>query len=327
MTTSVGLGAAAGFAALLAVNLQPATTRAQDWPAKPIRVIVGFGPGGGTDIVSRIIAEPLGEFLGQSVVIENKPGAGSTIAADMVAKSPPDGYTASMLSAGHTVSAVMFKTLPYDSVKDFAPVGLVATSGFVIVARKDFPAHDIKGLIAIAKAAPGRLNFASVGVGSTQHFAGELFRQMAGIDVAHIPYRGTPAVVTALRRQEVDYAIELVQAVIGQIQADEIKPLAVTSPQRWPTLPQVPTVQEQGIAGYDVTSWYGLVFPAGTPKAITDKMSDGMKQVLARENVQKQIANAGAVVHPLSPQEFGRHLESEIAKWREVATKAKIEQQ
>jgi tripartite-type tricarboxylate transporter receptor subunit TctC len=323
MTTFLRAGACS--AALLAVTMQPAS--AQEWPTRPIRVIVGFGPGGGTDIVSRIIAEPLGEFLGQSIVIENKPGAGSTIAADMVAKAPPDGYTASMLSAGHTVSAVMFKALPYDSVKDFAPVGLVANSGFVVVARKDFPAHDIKGLIAIAKAVPGKLNFASVGIGSTQHFAGELFRQIAGIDIAHIPYRGTPAVVTALRRQEVDYAVELVQSVIGQIQADEIKALAVTSPQRWPTLPQVPTMQEQGMAGYDVTSWYGLVFPAGTPKAITDKMYNGLTQILARDNVQKQIANAGAVVHPLSPAEFGRHLESEIAKWRDVATKARIEQQ
>ena len=191
--------AAAAFATALPSD-------AADWPSeKPIRVLIGFGAGGGTDIVARIIAQPLSELLKQSVVVENKPGAGGSIASEAVAKAAPDGYTASMISAGHTVSAVMLKGLRYDSVKDFAPVGEVAQGAFVIVARKDFPANDIKGLIALAKASPGKLNFASVGLGSTQHFAGELFRQTAGIDVKHIPYRGTPAGVTALRAKEVDY--------------------------------------------------------------------------------------------------------------------------
>jgi tripartite-type tricarboxylate transporter receptor subunit TctC len=316
--------AAAVFAGAFALAAQVAAAPAQDWPTRPIRVLVGFGAGGGTDIVARVVAQPLSELLGQPVVIENKPGAGSTIASDAVAKADKDGYTAAMLSAGHTVSAAMLKSLPFDPVKDFAPVALVGTSAFVIVARKDFPANDIKGLIALAKAEPGKLNFASVGLGSTQHFAGELLRQMAGIDVKHIPYRGTPAVVTALRANEVDYAVELVHAVFGQVQAGELKILAVASPQRWPSIPDVPTVAEAGVPGYEVATWYGFVFPAGTPAAIVDKMSKALKQVLARDTVREQLAKAGALVRSSTPEEFTKHLGDEIAKWKSVRDKAGI---
>ncbi|MBI4274432.1 MAG: tripartite tricarboxylate transporter substrate binding protein [Rhizobiales bacterium] len=311
--------------AAFVAGLVSAPAAAQDWPTKPIRILVGFGAGGGTDIVTRIIADPLGELLGQAVITENKPGAGGSIASEATAKSAPDGYTASMLSAGHTVSAVMFKSLNYDSVKDFAPVGMVANSAFVIVTRKDFPANDIKGLIAAAKASPGKLNFASVGIGSTQHFTGELFRQSAGIEVVHIGHRGTPAVITGLLRKDVDYAVELAHAVAGQVQAGELKILAVTTPKRWPTLPDVPTLAEAGVPNCEVLGWYGLVFPANTPKPVIDKAYNGLKQVLAREDIQKRIAGAGALVNLTSPQDFGKHLASEVAKWRDVAKKSGIE--
>ncbi len=303
-----------------------APAQAADWPSeRPIRLLVGFGAGGGTDIVARIIAQPLGDLLHQTVVVENKPGAGGSIASEAVAKAPPDGYTASMISAGHTVSAVMLKQLRYDSVKDFAPVGEVAQGAFVIVARKDFPANDVKGLVALAKASPGKLNFASVGLGSTQHFAGELFRQMAGIDVKHVPYRGTPAVVTALRAQEVDYAVELVHAVQGQVAAGELKLIAVAAPQRWPTIPNVPTVAEAGVPGYAVGSWYGFVYPAGTPQAIVDKTSAALKEVLTKPDIREQLAKTGAVVHVTSPADFGKHMADEVAKWRTVRDKAGLE--
>lgn len=311
----------AAFAASLTVA--PAT--AQDWPNKPIKIVVGFGAGGGTDIVTRIIADPLSEVLKTSIVVENKPGAGGTIASDSVAKSAPDGYTASMLSAGHTVSAVMIKSLAYDAVKDFAPVALVANSAFVIVTRKDFPANDIKGLIAAAKAAPGKLNFSTVGVGSTQHFTGELFRQAVGIEVTHIPYRGTPAVVTALLRKDADYAVELAHAVAGQVKAGELKILAVAAPKRWPTLPDVPTMAEAGVPNFAVVGWYGFVFPANTPKPIVDKTYAGLKQVLDREDIKKRLASVGAVVNLTAPDDFGKHLASEVAKWRDVAKKANIQ--
>jgi tripartite-type tricarboxylate transporter receptor subunit TctC len=313
---------ALGFASVMAASAQA------EWPAdRPIRVLVGFGPGGGTDIVSRIIAPPLSELLKQTIVIENKPGAGGSLASDMVAKADKDGYTASMISAGHTVSAVMIKSVRYDAVKDFAPVAEVAEGAFVIVARKDFPANDIKGLIALAKASPGKLNFASVGVGSTQHFAGELFRQMSGIDVKHIPYRGTPGVVTALLAGEVDYAVELVHAVQGQVQAGQLKLLAVGTPARWPTIPDVPTVAEAGVPGYSVGSWYGWVYPAGTPQSIIDKTYAALKTVLARPDVVDALAKVGAIVKVTSPPEFTTYMADEVAKWRAVRDKAGVEPQ
>jgi len=196
-----------------------------------------------------------------------------------------------------------------------------------VVARKDFPANDIKGLVALAKASPGKLNFASVGLGSTQHFAGELLRQSTGIDVKHIPYRGTPGVVAALLAQEVDYAVELAHAVRGQVEAGQLKLLAVGTPERWPTIPDVPTVAESGVPGYAVTGWYGWVYPAGTPSAIVNRTSDALKQVLAQPEIKEQMAKAGAIVHVMSPAEFTQHMTDEVAKWKAVRDKAGLEPQ
>jgi tripartite-type tricarboxylate transporter receptor subunit TctC len=312
-------------AALVAAAVVTGQARAE-WPDdRPIRVLVGFGAGGGTDIVSRIIAQPLSELLHQSVVVENKPGAGGTIAGSDLAKAAKDGYTAGMISTGHTISAVMLKVQPYDAVKDFAPTAMVANSGFVVVARKDFPANDIKSLVALAKASPGKLNFASVGVGSTQQFAGELLAQDTGIKVTHVPYRGTPALVTALLAGQVDYGVELVHAVQGQVQAGQLKLLGVGAPERWPTIPNVPTVAEQGVPGYAVVGWYGWVYPAGTPKPIVDRTAAALKEVLERPAIREQLAKVGAVVHFVGPAQFRKDLEDEIVKWRTVRDKAHIE--
>src|SRR5512135_1596322 len=315
------------IAAAMAVMLANAPAAAE-WPNdRPIRVLVGFGPGGGTDIVSRIIAQPLSELLHQSVVVENKMGAGGTIAAEQVAHADKDGYTALMTSPAHTVSAAMLKAIRYDAVKDYAPVSWVADSAFVFVARKDFPANDIKGLIALAKASPGKLNFADVGVGATQNFAGELMRQMAGIDVKHIPYRNTPGVVAALLAGEVDYGVELAHAVRGQVQAGQLKLLAVGSPARWPTLPNVPTAAESGVPGYSVVGWYGWMYPAGTPQAIVDKTNAALKEVLSRPAIRDQLAKVGAVVHVSTPAEFAKHIADEVTKWKTVREKPGIQQQ
>lgn len=299
---------------------------AQEWPAaKPIRFVVGFGAGGGTDIVARIVAVPLGEALGQSIIVENKPGAGSTLASNDVAKAAKDGYTAAVLSGGHSVSAAMMKALPFEPVKDFAPAGLIGTSAFVIVAHKDFQANDIKGLVALAKSQPGKLNFASVGVGSTQHFAGELLHQMADIKVQHVPYRGTPAVITALRAKEADYSVELVHAVIGQVQAGDLKILGVAAPQRWPSIPDVPTVAET-LPGYEVTTWYGIAYPAGTPQPIVDKTNAALKSVLDRPAIREQLSKAGAEARFLSSEDLRTHMDTEIAKWKKVREQAGIPQ-
>ncbi len=315
------------FAAAMAAGMIFTSAAHAEWPNdRPIRVLVGFGAGGGTDIVSRILAQSLSEVLKQSVVVENKTGAGGTIAAETVARADKDGYTALMTSPAHTVAAAMLKSIRYDTIKDFAPVSWVGDSCFVFVARKDFPADDIQGLVKLAKASPGKLNFGDVGVGSTQNFAGELLRQMAGIDVKHIPYSNTPGVITALLSGDIGYGVELAHAVKGQVQAGQLKLLAVGAPKRWPTLPNVPTVAESGVPGYAVIGWYGWLYPAGTPKEIVDKTNAAIKEVLLRPSVSEQLEKVGVVVHVSTPAEFGKHIEDEVAKWKSVREKAGIEQ-
>lgn len=297
---------------------------AQEWPSKPVRVMVGFGPGGGTDIAARFVAQPLSELLGQPVVVENRPGAGGSAAADYVAKAPKDGYTALMMSNAHAISAVMYKSLPYDPVKDFQMVSMVGTAGLVLVTSPDFPARDLGGVIAEVKAHPGKYNFGSSGVGTTQHFSGELMRQRAGLDMKHIPYRSAPAVVAALRGNEVQLVFELIQAVQGQIRSGDLRAIAVTSAQRFPALPDVPTLQEGGLAGFDVTSWYGVSFPAGTPKAAVEKTGTAMRELLGRDAVKKQLADIAMVAHSSSPEELSSHVAEEIAKWHGVRDTAGI---
>ena len=299
----------------------------KDWPTKPVRILVGFGPGGGTDIVARILAQPLSELLGQPVVVENKPGAAGTTATDVLAKSAKDGYTAALLSGGHSVAAVMYKSLPYDSVKDIEAVSMVATAAFAVAANKDGGLDSLKAVVAKAKAEPGKLNYATIGVGSTQHFSAELLRQLAGIDIKHIPYRNSPAAIAALRSKEVDLLFDTVQAVLGQLKGGDLKALAVTSAQHWPALPEVPTVAEQGVAGYEVNTWYGMALPAGTPAPIVDKFNKALKDVLGRETVRKQIADAGAIAKSSTPKEFGDYVASEVVKWKSVRDQAGIQPQ
>ena len=317
---------AAAVMALLALAV-PMGAGAQDWPTRPIHVIVGAGPGGGTDIVTRIITAPLSELLGQPIVVENKQGAGNIIAGEAVVRSPHDGYMAYMMNNAHGVSAALYKKLPFDSVNDFAFVSLTGTAGLVLVVRPDFPAKNVAELIALAKREPGKLNFSSVGVGTTQHFSGELFRQLAGVDVKHIPYRGTPASVTALLGGQVDFTFELVQPVLGQVRSGSLKALAVTSPTRDPTLPDLPTVAESGLPAFQVMSWYGLAFPAGTPRPIVDKMNKALRTVLAREDIQAQLLKVGATARTSTPDEMRAHVVNEIAKWSAVREKAGIAQQ
>ena len=320
MTRVLGL-----LIALVMLSVSPAP--AQDWPNRTIRIIVGAGVGGGTDIITRIIGQPLSELLGHAVVVENKQGAGNIVAASALVNAPKDGHTAYMINNSHGVSAALYKSLPFDSVDDFAFVSLTATAGLVLVTAPDFPANDVKGLIAAAKAAPGKYNFASVGTGTTQHFSGELFRQLTGTDIKHIPYRGTPPAITGLLGGEVHMTFELVQPVLGQIRAGQLKAIAVTSPQRYPVLPDVPTVTESGVPDFQVMSWYGLVFPAGTPRPIIDRMNKALHEALAREDVRKQIVSAGATPQTSTPEELRQHVANEIAKWSAVREKAGIPQQ
>ena len=316
---------ALAVAALITV---PAVSVAQDtWPSRPIRIMVGFGASGGTDVATRIVAEPLGEVLGQRIVVENKPGAGGTIAGDLVAKGTKDGYNALMISTGHTVSAAMIKSQNYDAVKDFAPVGIFANSAVAIVVPKDFPASDLQGLIEVIKKEPGKYNYATVGVGSTQHLIAELFRQRAGLQAQAVSFRTTGEVVTALLRKDVAFAVDLAHAVRGQVASGELKLIAVTTGKRFPSLPNVPTMIESGMPGFEVNGWYGMVYPAGVPKEVIDKTHKALTQVLSRDNVKKQLENIGAEAALSSPEAFGKLIAEEAVRWRDVAKQAGLEPQ
>jgi tripartite-type tricarboxylate transporter receptor subunit TctC len=300
---------------------------AQEWPNRPIKILVGFGAGGGTDIAARIIAEPLQEILGQPVLVENRPGAGGMTAASAVAKAPKDGYTVLMMSNAHVIAPVMYKSVPYDSVADFQMISMLGTAGLVLVTHPDFPAKNLQEVIRLLKANPGKYNFASSGAGTTQHFSGELLSQMAGTKMTHVPFRGTPAALAALLGNQVDMVFELIQPVLPQIRAGTLRAIAVTSPQPFPSVPEVPTFAASGLTGYDVTSWYGLALPAGTPPEIVDKMSKAVQQALGRESVRQQILSAGALPRTSTAEELKKHVAAEISKWEQVRDKAGIEQQ
>lgn len=314
-------------AALAALSLHIAPSAAQDYPNRTIRIVVGFGAGGGTDLAARIMAQALQEQLGQSVVVENKPGGGGAMAADQVAKSPKDGYTLLMMSNAHAVAPAVNKTLPFDSVKDFQMLSMVGTAGLAMVTAPDFPASDLKGAIAVLKANPEKFNYGTPGVGTTQQFAAELMGQMAGFQITHIPYRSTPQVLAGLLSKDINYTLELIQTVVGQVRAGTLKAIAVTSPQRYPTLPEVPTFAESGLPGYDVTSWYGLSLAAGTPQPIVDRLNKALTEALAKDSVKKQIVDVGAQPKSSTPEELSRHVAAEIAKWQGVREKAGIPQQ
>ncbi|MEA2983595.1 MAG: hypothetical protein QOF09_5418 [Alphaproteobacteria bacterium] len=305
-----------------------APAAAQEWPAaRPIHMMVGFGAGGGTDVATRIVAEPLGEVLGQRLVVENKPGAGGTIAGDIVAKGPKDGYNALMISTGHTVSAAMIKSQAYDAVKDFAPVGIIASSAIAVVVPKDSPTNDLQGLIEMIKNEPGKYNYATIGVGSTQHLTAELFRQRAGLQAQNVSFRTTGEVVTALLRKDVAFAVDLAHAVKGQVASGELRLLALATGKRFPSMPNVPTMVEAGMPGFEVNGWYGMVYPAGVPKQIVDKTHKALTVVLSRDNVKKQLENIGAEAALSSPQEFGKLIAEEVVRWRDVAKQAGLEAQ
>src|SRR5436190_7381133 len=316
--------------AVSAVALVGATraARGDDWPQRPIRIIVPFGTGGGTDIIGRIIAASLQEKLGQPVVVENRPGAGGTLGNEAVARADKDGYTLGIMTAGQIIAAVMNKSLRYDTMTAFDPISLVATAGLIIVTRPDFPADDVKQLIAAAKANPGKVSFASPGFGATQHFTGELFRQTAGINILHVPFRSSPEAISAVVGKQVDVLFDTISAVLGQVQSGQLKALAVTGKDRFPAVPDVPAAIESGVLpGYDVTTWYGFFAPRGTPGAIIAKLNKTLNEILAQEDVKARLTQAGVVVQGSTAEAFGKHMADELARWNAVRERAGIAQQ
>jgi tripartite-type tricarboxylate transporter receptor subunit TctC len=303
---------------------QLSVAAAQDWPTKPVRILVGFGPGGGTDIVARVLADRLSEILGQQIVVENRPGAGGAIAGGIVANAPNDGYTALAISTGHSASAVTAKQVPYDPVNSFTPVRILATAAYVVMVPKASPATDLKSLVALVNKEPDKLNYATVPL-STQHLIAEDIRQRTGMKARQVSFRTTGEVITALLRGDVAFALDLFHAVRGQVQAGEIRLIAVSTPQRWPAAPSVPTVAESGLPGFGYIGWYGLVFPAGTPQPIVDRTHKALKQAMDNEDVRKKLEGAGAMAGLSAPAELSKLIESDIANFRATAQKAGIE--
>lgn len=311
-----------GLAAVATLAL--ATGALADWPERPVDLIVAFGAGGGTDTLARVLAEHLSAEIGQPVVVNNKPGAGGTLGAAYAAGSDPDGYHLYMMATGHAVGAAVYAELPYDPVSDFAGVAQIVEIPFVFVTRPDFAADTLDDLIAMAKENPGDLTFASVGVGSAQHFSAELMTETTGIDMLHIPYQRTPEALAALLSGEVDMLVEVVAPMIGQIQGGDIKALAVTTNDRHPNLPDVATVAESGY-DFDVAGWNAVSFPVGTPADIVEAANAAFGAVLAKEEVQARLLELGYVVKLSSPAEFDAFLASEVARWNGVSDSVGIE--
>ncbi len=300
---------------------------AQDYPQRPIRVIVPFGPGGGADIVGRILAQSMSEKLGQPVVIENRPGAAGTIGNEAVARADKDGYTLGVMTAGQIIAATMNKSLRYDTLTAFEPVSLVATASLIIVTRPDFPANNAKELVAAGKAGT-KIVFASPGFGATQHLAAEQFKQIAGVDMLHVPYRTSPEAITAVLGKQVDVLFDTVLAVLGQVQSGQLKAIAVTGKDRFPLVPDVPPAIESGVLpGYDVTTWYGFFAPRGTPPEIIAKLNTLLNEAIAEPAVRERLIKAGVAVQGSTPQAFGMFMAGEFARWNKVREAAGIAQQ
>jgi tripartite-type tricarboxylate transporter receptor subunit TctC len=328
MNGSVLAITAACVLAASAVRPAPAETVPPDWPQRTIRMIVSFGPGGGADIIGRIMAQSLQEKLGQPVVVENRPGAAGTLGNEAVARAEKDGYTLGVMTAGQIIAAVMNKSLRYDTLTAFDPISLVARAGLIIVARPDFPASDVRELIAAAKARPGKITFASPGFGATQHFTGELFKQISGVDILHVPFRTSPEAIAAVLGGQVDVLFDTISAVLGQVSSGQLKALAVTGKDRFPAVPDVPAAIESGVLpGYDVTTWYGLFAPSGTPPVVIGRLNKTVNEILAQADAQERLTKAGVVVQGSTPEAFGRHMADEFTRWNAVREKAGIPQQ
>ena len=314
-------------ALLLAAGLgRPAM--AQDYPQQTIKFIVAFGPGGGADIVARILADAMQRKMGKAVIVENKPGAGGILGNDVVAHATPDGYTLGVMTAGQIIAAVTKKNMPYDTNTAFAPVSQIATASLMIVTRPDFPASNVKELVAYAKANPNKVVFASPGFAATQHFAGELFKQTAGVELLHVPFKTTPEAINAVLGKHADILFDTVSAVIGQVKGGQLKALAVTGKDRFPAVPDVPPAADSGVLpGYDVTTWYGVFAPAGTPKPVIDKLNKVLNEALQDEDVKKRMDAVGVLVKGSTPDEFGKFLASEYKRWDKVRETAGIAQQ
>jgi tripartite-type tricarboxylate transporter receptor subunit TctC len=308
-----------------ALLLAAGTCLAQSYPARPIRIVVPFPAGGIADLFARVIGQKFNDAWGQPAVVENRPGAGGNIGAEIVAKSPPDGYTLVMGSIGtHSVNVSLFSKLGYDPIRDFAPVSLVMEAEGLLVLHPSVPAQSVKALIALARARPGQLSYASAGNGTAGHLSGELFKSMAKVDMVHVPYKGNVPAIIDLMAGQTSLLFATMPTVLPQVQAGRLKALAVTSSARSPAAPQLPTIAEAALPGYSVTNWIGLFAPAGTPRDIVNKLNAETLRVMQAPEIQKRLVNEGAKFTPMTPDEYAAFVKSEIAKWAKVVKEAGI---
>jgi tripartite-type tricarboxylate transporter receptor subunit TctC len=314
-------------AAAFVLALSPLAHAAEDWPARPVRFIIPFPPGGSNDIVGRLVGLHLGERLGKPFVIDNRSGAGGNLGIDLAAKSNPDGYTLLMISAAYAFGPSMYQKLPFDPVKSFVFVGKIGNGPNSLSVHPSMPVKNTRELIALAKAKPGQLNFASAGVGSSVHLASELFKSMAKIDVVHIPFKGGfPAMVDVMSGNS-HYIIGTLVQALPQVRAGKLRALGLASKKRIAAMPELPTIDESGLPGYEASNWWGLVVPAGTPQAIVDRLDKEVARVLSLPDVVKRFANDGAEPDPMSQGEFRKFVAAETAKWSKVVKEAGIKPQ
>ena len=308
---------------LAAVGSAPAL--AQNYPTKPVRILIAQAPGSATDVISRVVGNRLSEGLGQPVVIEARPGAGGMLGTEAAARSAPDGYTLFMANnSTHGSNPAVYAKLPYDAIKDFAPIAFVASVPYVLVVEPSLPVKNVQELIALAKSRPGKMNYASAGNGSTHHFCGELLKSMSGIDLVHVPYKGSPPAIAGLLGGEVSLMFANLTDIGSQIKNGKVKALAVTTPKRAPSLPDLPTLSEAGLPGFEITSWFGLLAPAGTPAPIVARLNAETNKVLGRPDVQATLGAQGLELAPGSPEQFAAHIKSEIAKFSRIGKAAGI---
>ena len=309
-------------AALLAVSLSAAV--AQPYPSKPVRLIVPFAPGGFTDVVARILGQKLSTAMGQQFIVENKPGAGSSIGSDFVAKAAPDGYTLVMVSSTHVISPWIYKNLPYDPIKSFTPVSRLVDSAYVLLVNPKVPARNVQEFIAAAKAAPDNVHYASSGNGSAQHLMGGLFVSLTGAPLKHVPYKGSSGAATDLVAGVVESSFAGVPNALAQVPQGRLKALAVTTAKRIPQLPDVPTMQEAGVPGYDASVWLALLAPAGTPREIVARLNAEVARLMETADTRKALFDAGVEGTPSSPEAMAAYMVQELARWGKVVKDAGV---
>ena len=291
---------------------------AQDYPSKPVRIVVPFAPGGGTDLSARVIAQKLSESLGANFVVDNRPGAAGIVGTEMIAKSKPDGYALLVVSSSHAINPAMYPKLPYDTARDFVPISLLLSGPSLVVAHPSLPAKNARELIALAKAKPGTLTFASAGHGTPPHMAGELFRALAGIDLVHIPYKGNGPAYTDLMAGQVSLMFPNIATSLPYVRSGRMRALGVGSKTRSAIAPEIPTINESGLPGYEMSSWFGLLAPAGTPVAIVTRLQQEIARIFIQAEVREKLLAQGVEPVGGTPQEFTAFLHNETTQWAKV---------